>query len=66
MANTQATLNADGLAPLSDANLDQVSGGWFPFIALGVALGIGYCIVDGTLTEAGPEGRFPDRPENVG
>jgi hypothetical protein len=67
MANTQASLNADGLAPLSDAKLDQVNGGWFPFIALGVALGIGYCIVDGTLDpKPGPKGDFPIGPKNVG
>ena len=57
MANTQAALNADGLAQLSDSNLDKVSGGWFPFIALGVALGIGYCIVGwNARPEARPEG----------
>jgi hypothetical protein len=67
MANTQAALNADGLAQLSDANLDEVSGGWFPFIALGVALGIGYCIWDGTLgPKPGPKGDFPTGPKNVG
>ena len=68
MANMQAALNADDLAQLSDASLDQVSGGWFPFIALGVALGIGYCIWDGTIggTKPGPKGDFPIVPKNVG
>jgi hypothetical protein len=48
MANTQAILNADGLARLSDADLDQVNGGFFIFIGLGVVLGISYCVGDGT------------------
>ena len=67
MANTHAALNADGLAQLSDSNLDQVNGGWFPFIALGVALGIGYCILDGTFDKPpGPKGDFPKGPKNMG
>jgi hypothetical protein len=67
MANTQAAPNANGLAQLSDSNLDKVSGGWFPFVALGVALGIGYCIWDGTLDpKPGPKGDFPTGPKNVG
>ena len=64
---TTSTLNAGGLAPLSAAELDQVSGGWFPFIALGVALGIGYCMLDGTFDKApGPKGDFPTGPKNMG
>jgi hypothetical protein len=48
-------------------NLDEASGGWFPFIALGVALGIGYCILDGTLDpKPGPKGDFLTGPKNVG
>lgn len=67
MANTHAALNANGLAQVSDFDLDQVSGGWFPFIALGVALGIGYCILDGTLDpKPGPKGDFPKGPKNMG
>ena len=67
MANTHAALNANGLARVSDFDLDQVSGGWFPFIALGVALGIGYCILDGTLDpKPGPKGDFPKGPKNMG
>jgi hypothetical protein len=68
MANTQdfvvssatATLNDGGFALLSDDKLDQVSGGFFPFIALGVALGIGYCILDGSFDKPpAPKGDFP-------
>jgi hypothetical protein len=53
--------------PISDTELDQVSGGFFPFIATGVALGILYCMADGTLDpQPGPKGDFPTGPKNVG
>ena len=59
--------NAGQLAPLSDASLDQASGGFFPFIALGVAAGIAYCILDGTFDPPpAPKGDFPKGPKNVG
>jgi hypothetical protein len=55
-----------GIVPLSNADLDQVSGGFFPFIALGVALGIAYCIADGTLDPPpAPKGDFPTGPKNA-
>jgi len=70
MANTQAIVNADGLAALSDTDLDQVNGGFFIFIGLGVVLGITYCVGDGTLgpkpTPPGPKGDFPVGPKNIG
>jgi hypothetical protein len=69
MANTQAILNADGLSRLSDADLDQVSGGFFIFIGLGVVLGITYCVGDGTLlppSSPSPKGDFPVGPRNMG
>lgn len=69
MANTQAIQNADGLARLSDADLDQVNGGFFIFIGLGVVLGIAYCVGDGTLlppSTSGPKGDFPKGPRNMG
>jgi hypothetical protein len=56
MTNMQAALNTEDFVRLSDCDLDEVNGGWFPFIALGVAIGIGYCIWDGTL------GRVISRP----
>jgi hypothetical protein len=38
----------------------------FPFIALGVALGIAYCIADGTLDPPpAPKGDFPTGPKNA-
>ena len=61
MANTQATL--------SDADLDQASGGFFIFIGLGVVLGITYCVGDGTLlppSAPNPKGDFPRGPKNMG
>ena len=52
---------------ISETELDQVSGGLFPFIATGVALGILYCMADGTLDpKPGPKGDFPTGPKNVG
>jgi len=69
MANTQAVLNGDGLATLSDADLDQVSGGFFIFIGLGVVLGIAYCAADGSLVPPpapNPKGDFPRGPKNMG
>ena len=69
MANTQAMLNANGLANLSDADLDQVNGGFFIFIGLGVVLGIAYCVGDGTLSPPStpsPKGDFPRGPKNMG
>ena len=69
MANTQAIRNADGLAGLSDADLDQVNGGFFIFIGLGVVLGITYCVADGTLlppSTPAPKGDFPTGPKNMG
>jgi hypothetical protein len=63
---TDLSLNASGIEPLSDADLDRVSGGLFPFIALGVALGIAYCIADGTLDPPpAPKGDFPTGPKNA-
>lgn len=69
MANTQAIRNADGVALLSDADLDQVNGGFFIFIGLGVVLGITYCVGDGTLLPPPtprPQGDFPKGPRNMG
>ena len=67
MANSHTTLNADGLTSLPDFELDQVNGGFFPFVALGVALGIGYCILDGTLDlPPAPKGDFPRGSKNMG
>jgi lactobin A/cerein 7B family class IIb bacteriocin len=61
-----ASMSLNGIAPLSNAELDQVSGGLFPFIALGVALGIAYCIADGTLDPPpAPKGDFPTGPKNA-
>ena len=56
------------LAFLKDSKeLDQVSGGFFPFIATGVALGILYCMADGTFDPPpAPKGDFPSGPKNVG
>jgi hypothetical protein len=69
MANTQAVLSADGPSLLSDADLDQVNGGFFIFIGLGVVLGITYCVADGTLlppSTPSPKGDFPTGPKNMG
>ena len=69
MANTQAILSADGPSLLSDADLDQVNGGFFIFIGLGVVLGITYCVADGTLlppSTPAPKGDFPTGPKNMG
>lgn len=69
MANTQAILSADGPSLLSDADLDQVNGGFFIFIGLGVVLGIAYCVGDGTLlppSTPSPKGDFPKGPKNMG
>jgi len=67
MTNMQAALNTEDFARLSDCDLDEVKGGWFPFIALGVAIGIGYCIWDGTLgPKPGVKGDFPTGPKNMG
>jgi hypothetical protein len=63
---TSMSLKGGGITPLSNAELDQVSGGLFPFIALGVALGIAYCIADGTLDPPpAPKGDFPTGPKNA-
>jgi hypothetical protein len=63
---TYSSLNARGIMPLSNAELDRVSGGFFPFVALGVALGIAYCIADGTLDPPpAPKGDFPTGPKNA-
>lgn len=67
MANSPAALSARDPSALPDGSLDQVSGGFFPFVALGVALGIGYCIADGTLDPPpAPKGDFPRGPKNIG
>src|SRR5712692_9868958 len=58
--------NAKALNQISDTELDQVSGSFFPFVALGVALGIAYCIADGTLDPPpAPKGDFNTGPKNV-
>lgn len=52
---------------LSVDETDQASGGLFPFLATGIALGILYCMADGTLDpKPGPKGDFPTGPKNVG
>jgi hypothetical protein len=59
--------NAKVLSQISDADLEHVSGGFFPFVALGVALGIAYCIADGTLDPpSAPKGDFLTGQKNVG
>jgi len=58
--------NAPAIRMIPDGELDQVSGGWFPFIALGVALGIGYCMLDGTFDKPRVLGDFPGGPKDVG
>jgi len=58
-----------GIRAISRGEIDQVSGGWFPFIAAGVALGILYCMADGTFDKAQPKpvmGDFPAGPHNMG
>jgi lactobin A/cerein 7B family class IIb bacteriocin len=71
-ANVTATVGADSSAlnairAMSNAELDQVSGGWFPFVAAGVALGILYCWADGDFdSPPPPQGDFPTGPKNVG
>jgi len=63
---TDSRRDSGSFLPLSDADLDRVSGGFFPFIALGVALGIAYCIADGTLDPPpAPKGDFPTGPKNA-
>jgi hypothetical protein len=60
-------VSADGRASLADIDLDQVNGGFFPFLALGISLGIGYCILDGTLDPPpAPKGDFPVGRKNIG
>ena len=62
-----SNVSADSVRPLSDIELDQVGGGWFPFIALGVAIGIGYCWATGDFDPPpAPQGDFPAGPKNVG
>jgi hypothetical protein len=57
----------NGVRELSVDETDQTSGGLFPFIATGIALGILYCMADGTLDpKPGPKGDFPTGPKNVG
>jgi hypothetical protein len=52
---------------LSVSETEQASGGFFPFIATGVALGILYCWADGDFDpKPGPKGDFPTGPKNVG
>jgi hypothetical protein len=66
MANATAVPAANP-RPLSGSEIEQVSGGLFPFIATGVALGILYCMADGTLDpKPGPKGDFPIGPKDVG
>jgi hypothetical protein len=71
-ANLTATdgsdaLSASAVRAMSGAELDQVSGGFFPFIAAGVALGILYCWADGDFdSPPGPKGDFPTGPKDVG
>jgi hypothetical protein len=63
---TDSRRNGGGIASLSNVDIDRVSGGFFPFIALGVALGIAYCIADGTLDPPpAPKGDFPTGPKNA-
>jgi hypothetical protein len=63
---TDSKRNSGGVVPLSNAERDEVSGGFFPFIALGVALGIAYCIADGTLDPPPAlKGDFPTGPKNA-
>jgi hypothetical protein len=52
---------------ISDYEMDQVSGGFFPFIAAGVAIGILYCWADGDFDPPpAPQGDFPTGPKNAG
>ena len=68
MAKADASLAiAANTRAVSDAELDQVNGGLFPFLASGVELGILYCMADGTFDpKPGPKGDFPTGPKNVG
>ena len=63
---TIETSNTPAIRALSGGELDQVSGGFFPFIALGVALGIGYCMLDGTFDKPRVLGDFPGGGKDVG
>jgi hypothetical protein len=59
--------NTNEVRELSFDEMDQASGGLFPFIATGVALGILYCWADGDFDpKPGPKGDFPTGPKNVG
>jgi hypothetical protein len=54
-ANVSANYSALADPAISETELDRASGGFFPFVALGVALGIAYCIADGTLDRLRPQ-----------
>jgi hypothetical protein len=58
-----------GMREIQAGEIDQVSGGFFPFIATGIALGILYCMADGTFDKAQPKpvmGDYPSGPHNAG
>jgi hypothetical protein len=63
---TTEALSTPAIRAIGDAEIDQVNGGWIPFIALGIALGIGYCELDGTFDKPRVLGDFPSGPKNVG
>jgi hypothetical protein len=58
-----------GIRALASNEIDEASGGLWPFIAAGIALGILYCMADGTFDKAQPRlvmGDFPSDPHNAG
>ena len=59
--------NTNEVRELSVDEMDQASGGFFPFIATGVAIGFLYCWADGDFApKPAPKGDFPTGPKNVG
>jgi hypothetical protein len=51
--------------PLAHHEIDQVSGGFFPFIATGIAIGIAYCWADGDFDKKPTMGDYPTTPKDT-
>jgi hypothetical protein len=59
--------NTSDVRALSSDEIDQASGGLFPFLTAGIFIGICYCWADGDFDPPpNPKGDFPTGPKNVG
>jgi hypothetical protein len=54
-----------GMRTLAYHEIDQVDGGWIPFITPGVLIGLAYCWLDGDFDTKPTLGDYPTGPKDT-